>query len=58
MKMTQTEMIAISALIAAGVYFLFKQRETSQAFQQAYNALAGQVASGNLVYKTPTANTL
>jgi len=56
--MTQTEMIAVSVLLAAGIYFLFKQRETTQAFKQAYNALADQVASGALSYKSPTANTL
>lgn len=58
MKLTQAEMLALSALALVSVYFLFKTRDVSKQFEAAYNSLANQVASGALKMAQPGANDL
>lgn len=58
MKLTQAEMLALSAVALISVYFLYKTRDVSKQFEAAYNSLANQVASGTLKYTGPNANDL
>jgi len=56
MKLSQTELTVAAIAVAAGVYFLYRQKNLTDQFSSAYNALANQVATGKLV--APTASAL
>jgi len=58
MKLTQTQLTLVAVAVAAGVYFLYRQKNLTDQFSAAYNALAGKVASGELVDKNATAANL
>lgn len=56
MKLTQTELTIGAVIVAAGVYFLYRQKSLTDQFSGAYNVLANKIATGELV--TPTAAAL
>ena len=49
MKLTNTQLTVIAAVAAFGIYLYTKDKSTLTQYQNAYNTLADQLASGKLV---------
>jgi predicted kinase len=54
MKLDNTQLTIAAVLVAFGVYFYAKQKSNADQFKNAYNVLADQLASGQLVSKDAT----
>lgn len=58
MKLSQIEFALLALTVGVGVFYVLKTRNVSKQFENAYNTLAGEIASGQLKMATPTASSI